>query len=48
MTALDTLSTFGSELTAEQLDHVDGGLLPLIIALAVFDAVLWGYIAYTQ
>lgn len=48
MTSLNTLSTFGSELTAEQLDHAAGGLLPLIVALAVFDAVLWGYIAVTQ
>lgn len=44
MASLDTLSTFGSELTAEQLDDVDGGLLPLIIVLVVFDVALWGYI----
>ncbi len=44
MTSLDTLSMVGTELTGEQLNDVDGGLLPLIIALAVFDAALWGYI----
>jgi lactobin A/cerein 7B family class IIb bacteriocin len=44
MTSLDTLSMVGAELTGEQLNDVDGGLLPLIIALAVFDAALWGYI----
>ncbi len=48
MASLDTLSTFGSELTVGQLDNVDGGLVPLIAALFVFDAVLWTYIAVTQ
>jgi hypothetical protein len=27
MTSLDSLTTFGSELTAEQLDDVDGGMI---------------------
>ena len=46
MTSLDTLAMVGTELSGEQLNDVDGGLLPLIIALAVFDAALWGYILY--
>lgn len=46
MASLDTLSTFGSELTAAQLDDVDGGFVMLIIVgLAAFDAGLWTYIA---
>ena len=44
MNALDTLSTFGTELSGEQLEAVDGGLLPIIFALAVADGILWGYI----
>jgi len=35
MTPLDTLSAFGSELTAEQLDNIAGGLywLPAVFCL---------------
>ena len=33
MASLDTLSTFGSELTADQLNDVDGGLVPLFFAI---------------
>jgi bacteriocin-like protein len=32
------------ELNASELQHVEGGLLPLILTLAAFDACLWGYI----
>jgi hypothetical protein len=43
--SLDTLSTVGHELSAAQLDNVDGGLVFLVIAgLALADGVLWGYI----
>lgn len=31
MNALDTLAAYGSELTTEQLDDVDGGLFLLIM-----------------
>jgi hypothetical protein len=43
--SLDALSAFGNELSAAQLDEVDGGLIILAIAaLALADGVLWGYI----
>lgn len=45
MTSFDTFSTISTELTQEQLDQVDGGLLPLIAVLALADGILWGYIA---
>ena len=45
MNSLDTLSTFGAELTGDQMESVDGGLVWLLIAgLAAFDAGLWTYI----
>lgn len=44
MNTLDALSATGTELSAHQLEQVDGGLLPLILALAAFDIALWGYI----
>jgi lactobin A/cerein 7B family class IIb bacteriocin len=44
-TSFETLSVAGTELTNEQLTAVDGGLLPIIFALAVADGILWGYIA---
>ena len=34
------------ELNQAEMQQVEGGLLPLIIALAAFDAALWGYILY--
>ncbi len=45
--SLNSLGTLGTELTSDQLETVDGGLIPLLIiaALAGFDAGLWGYIA---
>ena len=36
MNALDTLSTFGPELSGEQLDTVDGGLLFLLVIAGGF------------
>lgn len=39
MASLDSLSTFGSELTTEQMDSVDGGIIP---ALIVLNMVIWG------
>ncbi|QHT65261.1 class IIb bacteriocin, lactobin A/cerein 7B family [Rhodocytophaga rosea] len=33
------------ELNSNELQEIEGGLIPLIIALAAFDACLWGYIA---
>ena len=42
MASLDTLATVGTELHAEQLEQVDGGLI-LILALAVFDIALYSY-----
>ncbi len=44
--SLNSLTTLGTELSGDQLDAVDGGLIPLLIiaALAGFDAGLWGYI----
>jgi lactobin A/cerein 7B family class IIb bacteriocin len=45
MNSLNALSTFGTELSGEQLEAVDGGLWPLILVLAAGDAILWGYIA---
>ncbi len=36
ISSLDTLSTFGSELTAEQLDDVDGGAFWAGAAAALF------------
>jgi hypothetical protein len=45
MVSLDTLSASGFELSTEQLNDVDGGLVWFFIAgLAVFDVVLWGHI----
>jgi lactobin A/cerein 7B family class IIb bacteriocin len=42
---IDTLQAYGVvEMNENEMQQVDGGLLPLIIALAVFDAALWGYI----
>ena len=44
-TSFGTLSTLGTELTAEQLNEIDGGLVMLVIAgLALVDGALWGYI----
>ena len=44
-TSFDTLATLGTELTTEQLDDIDGGMVLLIIAgLALVDGALWGYI----
>jgi hypothetical protein len=43
-TSFDTLSTVSTELSPEQLDQVDGGLLPVIAVLALADGILWGYI----
>jgi lactobin A/cerein 7B family class IIb bacteriocin len=41
----ETLEAYGVvEMNETEMQEVDGGLLPLIIALAVFDAALWGYI----
>ncbi|MGD9711564.1 MAG: hypothetical protein AB7V46_05790 [Thermomicrobiales bacterium] len=44
MNSLDSLAASSTELSAHQLDQVDGGLLPLILVLAAFDIALWGYI----
>lgn len=33
MASLDTLSAFGSELTAEQMDTVDGGIIPVLLVV---------------
>lgn len=35
MASLDTLSTFGSELSAEQLDDVDGGFFWVIVVFGI-------------
>lgn len=46
--SLDSLNTFGTELSGDQLAAVDGGLAPLVAAaiwgLAGFDIVIWGAI----
>ena len=39
MSSLDSLSTFGTELTTEQMDTVDGGIIPALILL---NMVIWG------
>jgi hypothetical protein len=36
MASIDTLSTIGTELTAEQLADADGGILPVIVAVGFF------------
>jgi lactobin A/cerein 7B family class IIb bacteriocin len=36
MASLDTLATFGTELTAEQLEDADGGILPVLVAVGFF------------
>lgn len=42
---IETLQAYGVvEMNATDMQNVDGGLLPLIIALALFDAGLWTYI----
>ena len=46
---MENLNQFGLvELSYNEMQEVEGGLIPLIIALAAFDACLWGYIAYTN
>jgi lactobin A/cerein 7B family class IIb bacteriocin len=40
--ALEELNV--TELNAAELQQVEGGLVPLILCLAAFDAALWGYI----
>lgn len=35
MTSFDHLSSFGSELSGDQLTQVDGGILPVLIVIAV-------------
>jgi lactobin A/cerein 7B family class IIb bacteriocin len=40
MASLDTLSAFGTELVDEQLDSVDGGIIPVVVAVGGF---LLGY-----
>lgn len=46
MTSLDTLSTSNSELTGEQLERVDGGLVWVVIGgLVLLDAYIWGKVA---
>ena len=43
----ENLNAYGVvELNQVEMQQVEGGLLPLIIALAAFDAALWGYILY--
>lgn len=44
-TMTDPLATIGPELSDDELDLTNGGLLPLIIVLVGFDVGLWGYIA---
>ena len=45
MASLDTLSLTASEISGDQLDSVDGGIVPVIIVgLAAFDVGLWTYI----
>lgn len=50
MSTLDSLSTVGAELTTEQMDTVDGGLLPVIVGLVILDVYIWGkvYDKYTS
>ena len=36
MNSLDTLSAFGTELSGEQLEAVDGGILPVVVAVIGF------------
>lgn len=49
--SIDSLSTFGPELTAEHMDTVDGGVVPLIAGLMVVNTALKGtfiYLAVTR
>lgn len=39
MTSFDTLSILGTELSGEQLDVVDGGIVPVLIAMALGYAI---------
>jgi len=46
MATLNNLSTVGTELTTNQLDEIDGGLVPLlvygaIVGLAALDVYIW-------
>ncbi|HWV22573.1 MAG TPA: hypothetical protein VNZ58_00130 [Thermomicrobiales bacterium] len=42
MATLNNLSSVSTELTPAQLDTVDGGLIPVIIGLALLDVYIWG------
>lgn len=43
MANLSNLSSVGNELTTQQLDEVDGGLVPIIIGgLVLLDIYIWG------
>lgn len=42
MATLSNLSSVGTELTTQQLDDVDGGLILVIAGLILLDAYIWG------